>query len=661
MKLLICYFFIISIFSNSLFAQDYELGKVTKTQLEEKFHPTDSSAVAAFLFKKAITKFKYDITNGFVSKTEFTIKLKIYKKEGLKWANFEIPYYVGYKTLDNDVITISKAFTYNIENGKVEKEKVSSEGKFKEKINELWETKIITFPNVKVGSIIEFKYEVKTENLSELPNFQFQYKIPLNHGQFITEIPIFYIYKSIKIGYVDVDMTDVIEETSQSFEGKYNNSNNLSYKQIKTIFNVKDVPAILEESYVNNVKNYYGNIEHELQTIQFPDEKSKQIATTWEDVAKSIYAEKDFGDELKKNNYFLTDLKLLINKTEDKQERLKIVFDYVKNKMNWNGKYGYNTKKGVELAYKENSGNIAEINLILTSMLQMAGLEAFPVVLSTIDNGLALFPNRSKLNCVIASVKLDGKNILLDASSKYSTSKNLPTRDLNYKGRQINNDGTNTEIDLMPTYNSVELSNLMVSVNSDATLTGKFKKQYNDYNAIKFRENYGVVGVESYVEIIENKYKNIQIDSYQIKNKDSINEPIIESYSVKDNNTIEKIGDKIFFPSMLHLALKRNMFKEENRKYPVDFNFPIKEKFNIIITIPDNYVLESLPKSISIAMDNKLGYFTFATSNTNNQIIISVSLDINTTIFYPDDYQTLKEFYKVMIEKQNEKVVLKKI
>ena len=269
MKLLICYFFIISIFSNSLFAQDYELGKVTKAQLEEASHPADSAAVAAFLFKKAITKFKYDITNGFVSKTEFTIKLKIYKKEGLKWANFEIPYYVGYKNLDNDVITISKAFTYNIENGKVEKEKVSSEGKFKEKINELWETKIITFPNVKVGSIIEFKYEVKTENLSELPNFQFQYKIPLNYGQFITEIPIFYIYKSIKIGYVDVDMKDVIEETSQSFEGKYNNSNNLSYKQIKTIFNVKDVPAILEESYVNNVKNYYGNIEHELQTIKF--------------------------------------------------------------------------------------------------------------------------------------------------------------------------------------------------------------------------------------------------------------------------------------------------------------------------------------------------------------------------------------------------------
>ena len=154
---------------NNLFAQDFELGKVTKKELEQRVHATDTSAPAAIIFKNVKTYFTYNRLNGFEAVTEFSIKLKIYKKEGYSWANFEIPYFVGYSTLDDEKVTISKAFTYNLENGKIEKQKVSSEGKFQEKVNDLWQTKLITFPNVKEGSILELKYELKSQNLSELP------------------------------------------------------------------------------------------------------------------------------------------------------------------------------------------------------------------------------------------------------------------------------------------------------------------------------------------------------------------------------------------------------------------------------------------------------------------------------------------------------------
>ena len=137
MKLFIKFLLVLIAFNNALLAQDFELGKVTTAQLNEKFHPIDSSAPAAFLFKKAVTKFKYDDTKGFVSVTEFTIKLKIYKKEGLNWSNFEIPYFIGYKNLSDDIVVISKAFTYNLENNKIQKEKVSNDGKLKEKFNDL--------------------------------------------------------------------------------------------------------------------------------------------------------------------------------------------------------------------------------------------------------------------------------------------------------------------------------------------------------------------------------------------------------------------------------------------------------------------------------------------------------------------------------------------
>ena len=43
-------------FSISINAQKHELGKVTTDELKQKMHPTDTSAVAAILFKTGEVK-----------------------------------------------------------------------------------------------------------------------------------------------------------------------------------------------------------------------------------------------------------------------------------------------------------------------------------------------------------------------------------------------------------------------------------------------------------------------------------------------------------------------------------------------------------------------------------------------------------------------------
>ena len=63
------------------YGQKHDIGKVTKEELLEKTHKDDTSAVAVFKFKKAKTTFNYSENNGFVSSTEFFIKIKIYKKK----------------------------------------------------------------------------------------------------------------------------------------------------------------------------------------------------------------------------------------------------------------------------------------------------------------------------------------------------------------------------------------------------------------------------------------------------------------------------------------------------------------------------------------------------------------------------------------------------
>jgi hypothetical protein len=642
-------------------AQNLEFGKVTIEELKEKTYPIDTSAVAAILFKKAKTTFNYTLSNGFAITTEFSIKIKIYKKEGLKWAAFEIPYYVGYEKLGDEKVIITNAFTYNLVDGKIVKEKVSSESKFKEKTNEFWQTKIITFPNVKEGSIIELKYEYKSENLSEFPVFQYQYKIPVNYAQYITEIPLYFLYNATQIGLEKVTLEDKLEQVTARYDNASGMSDYVSFQQIKTKYEAFNVPKLIEEEYVNNMDYYYGKIVHELKTVQFPNQQPNQIASSWESVAKSIFEDKDFGSELNKSDYFTNDLKRIINNMDSMELRLKVVFEFVKNKMNWNGNLGFFTKSGVVAAYNENTGNVAEINLMLIAMLKSSGLDARPVLLSTKGNGATLFPNKSKFDYVIASVVLDGKQYLLDATCKYCSIFNLPIRDLNDKGRLINKDGNSSEIDLILEANSINKSNIIANIDSFGEVSGQVSNTYFDFEALKFREKFSGVSHESIVENLEKKYSGLEIENYELKNDKLIYEPVIEKFSIKSNNVAEIIGGRIFFSPMLCFALAQNPFKQERRQYPVNFSFPTKNKYLISINIPEGYVIESLPESIAIGINQKQVTFKFALSANEKQITVNVNLDINSTVIPLEDYDNLKQFFKLVIEKENEKIILKKL
>jgi hypothetical protein len=651
---------IVLIFFNAN-AQNLEFGKVSKEELLEKSHKIDSSAVAAILFKKVKTTFKYTIANGFSMVTEFAIRIKIYKKEGLKWADFEIPYYVGYEKLADEVVTILNASTYNIVNGKIIKEKVSGESKFQENTNEFWKTKKITFPNVKEGAIIELKYQYKSENLSELPVFQYQYKIPVNYAQYVTEIPPFFLYNVVQLGFVKVSHEGKIEPVAIRYDNENGQTEYLNYQQVKTKYEVINVPQLLEEDYVKNMNNYYSKLAHELKTVQFPNQPPKQIASTWESVALSIFEAEEFGGELNKSDYFINDLKRVVNNPDSMESRLKLIFDYVKNKMNWNGELGFFTKNGVVSANNENSGNVAEINLMLIAMLKMGGIDAKPILLSTKANGVTLFPNKSKFDYVIASVILNGKKYLLDATCKYCSINNIPLRDLNDKGRLINKDGSTSEIDLISDYNSVNQMTISYKIDSAGEVTGKVVNSYFDFEALKFRENYFGTSQETLIENIEKKYSGFEIENYELVNDKLVDEPVYEKYTIKNKNFGEILGDRIFFSPMLCFGLVKNPFKQDNRQFPVNFLYPSKSKYLININIPKGYKIETLPESISIGINQKQATFDFYISSNAEQITINSNLDLNSTNIPAEEYDNLKNLFKLIIEKQTEKIVLKKL
>ena len=164
----------------------------------------------------------------------------------------------------------------------------------------------------------------------------------------------------------------------------------------------------------------------------------------------------------------------------------------------------------------------------------------------------------------------------------------------------------------------------------------------------------------AYLEELENENDDIEISEYVRDNDLDLSKPIIETYSFKDTKGMEKIGDKIYIYPLLFLTTTENPFKQEIREYPVDFGYPIQSKYTINIEVPKGYVIESLPKGINLVTGDEVGAFKYIIGNTGNKIQITITTDINSAIVAADSYDVLKDFYQKMIDKQTEKIILKK-
>lgn len=660
--------------ANLAFGQKVKFGKVSEEELKEQRNSSDSSAVASVLYRKYDLKFQYLNDIGFVINTRVHERVKIYSKDGFDYATVSEKLYKSGP--NHESLNGIKAFTYNLENGKIEKYKLQKSGIFATELSKYYDEEKFTLPNVKEGSVIEYEYLIQSPFYYSIDEIALQYDIPIKHQEISIETPEYFVFKPAMKGYLGLNpqygtKSGKINYTSKTRSGGSGlndsgtrtnySSQSIDYKISTTDFLMNNVPALKEEPHVNHMDNYRSAINYELNYTEFPNSPRESYTTTWEKVIKTIYENDHFGKQLNRFRYYQDDLTTILNTHASDIERTVAIFHYVKERMSWNNYLGYYVDKGVEKAFKEKSGNIAEINLMLTSMLRRAGLEANPVLVSTRDNGIPMFPTREGFNYVIASVELDGNTILLDASNKYAELNVLPTRALNWFGKLVKKDHSLTTVPLFPEKTSTEDISMYITLAEDGTITGKCRNTHSNYEAYMFRNNYAAVDEDEYLENLENRSNGMEISNYEIKNKRVMGKSIVESFEFTLDGQADIIGNNIYFQPLFHMAATENPFKLEERNYPIDFVYPRQDKFKINIAIPEGYQLTSKPTNINLALDESMGSFKYMIVESGKFLQILVNFSINEAIISANHYPQLKEFFKMAVEKQTEKIVLSKI
>lgn len=644
----------------------YKFGKVDAADFEAKAFGADSAAAAVKIFD--VGKGSFDVstsTGGFVYVFERHVRYKVINKNAYDLANMEVQLYRNDSGTE-EKLDIMYGASYNLTDGKIVTSKLNSEAKFSSQLDKNHIVKKFTLPNVKEGTVIEFRYKTKSEFYYKVDDWYFQGDYPCKFSYFSFEMPEYYNYKLDVSGYVDINAVKPAEVTRSYYIPSTPTSaaGTVSSRSMKNDYYAENIPAIKDESYITTLQDYVSKIGFELTSSNFPGSGVKDYSSTWEQIILKLSEDENFGGYIRKDNYIKSLLPGIIKGETDPDKKINLIFDYVKKNIKWDERYSNFTKAtNPRAVLDKKSGNSAEINLILLSMLNNAGLSSSPVLISTRRNGTHPgYPLAAKFNNVIVHVQSNDTTHLLDATDKNNVNDLISYQNLNHQGLKLNLEGKNGK------WISIENKNLsrsnvtyIVKLDTDNKLTGTLSITSDYYEGLNKRSRYqSATNQADFIKQYKTDKPGLEISNYQITNVNEPELPLTESMDITIEDNIEDAGNLAYFMPMMYERTKENPFRLEDRKFPVDFAYPTEENLRIIIDFPESYKLEKLPTSEKFKLPNDDGSFTIIYAQEGNKISIRSKINIAKSTFTADEYYNLKELFKNIVRKQAEQIVFKK-
>ncbi|QHL88274.1 DUF3857 domain-containing protein [Nibribacter ruber] len=624
-----------------------KFGEVTPEEVKMKVYEKDTAAAAVVLVDFGDSYFTF-VGGEFKLVFQRTLRLKILKKAGYDRANIEIPYLYGNSSA-KEFVTRVKATTYNWENGTVVATPLDSKSILDEKKHDHLYVKKLALPAVKEGSLLDITYTVNSDFFMKFNDWTFQESIPTAHSEYRAAIPEYFEYKQYVQGHEPMQVRE-----SKKGNMKHGTATTNEYRWV-----MKDVPALVSEAYITTVADHVSRIEFELEWIKIPGSRHQQVSGSWGSFTKSLINEENFGGQLGKAGFLKAEVASFAS-IKDTMERVNTIYNFVKDRIEWNKSTGILASNSLRKTYDSKTGSAADINLLLIALLKEAGVEAWPVVLSTRDNGHIPqhSPLISRFNYVVGSVVVGGKTLLMDATDPMRPLGLLPQNCLNGKGWQVTTGGGEW-IPLQTGDKTMEAFSADLHVLPNGTLRGTVRESSSGYAGFNQRRTVKDMGEPKYLEAFTNSQSNFTRKKPVVQNLQELRQPFNLEYEVLNEGGAQA-KDIIYLHPMALKTPADNPFKLQERKYPVDFAFAKEEVFMCSFTIPEGYVVEELPKSAVISLPENKGKFTYMLQAQGNKVQVISKVVISNPVFYAQEYAFLKQFYAQILAKQAEQIVLRK-
>lgn len=610
-----------------------EFGSVRHEELEMKECSFDRSADAVILLDHAVAQF--DEQHHLI--TDRRIRIKILKDKGVERGNIRIPFYSGegfeyISNIDAVVITPSGAGSFNT----VQLEKKAI---FTRQINSLMSLVTFALPNVKAGSILDYRYRSVMKSYGGLKRWEFQTDIPVVKSSYeLAPIPnsefAYSVYKSPEFE---------IEIIPSEREGK-----------VRFIMN--NIPGLRDEVFMTTTKSFLQRVN--FQFASYTNHMGKSSYTsTWRQLSDEMLDERSFGGQVKKD---LSDAPLLksLSATLTPEEKLKTIYAYVRNNITWNNIYSKYSEDGIKTTLEKKKGNTGDINLLLVGLLRSAGLTAYPVLVSERDQGLidTTYSYLGQFSKVVAMAVVDNRQYILDGTDAQTPFFMVPADLLNTIGFVVDKKKWGFVYFNNLPHRQHELIIFNNTVHEDGMVEGTARIQAEAYAKLALQRRHS--HEESrYLEALLKPHAFLKVDSFAVEGLKADSAALKEN--VRFHYDLKKSGGYYLLNYNLFTGLTDNPFITQYRFTDIDFG----TKYSMVLLgtfiLPSALTAETLPANKKLVSPDRSMLVSRVMEKADNRILIKVELQIERERFAADEYEMVKAVFKEAVNLLNEPVLLK--
>lgn len=627
--------------------KDYKFGKVSIEELTQNTCPIDSTADAMILYHDTRTYMTARAEVLLV--TEYKTRIKVLTEEGKDEANISIRTYNNRISGKSDKLSGLSASVYNLENGQVVTTKMDKSYVSEEQVSDYYSVTKIALPNVKVGSVIEYKYTLTSYRYSLLPTWYAQRPQPVLQCHCDVSIPEYFEFRQNMVGGCNIQF----EEESQpgTFLGMQVPSRVYKY-------DASNLPGIKNEKFVYAANYYVGSVRYELSGVTIPGQLYKSFATSWDDVRHQVLDYSHFASYLHLSNPFKEDMSDIIASGEKTIVKAQKIYHLLKEKVTWDESYTFLGSQPKN-AVKEGKGSNAQLNFLLMSMMRDAGIRCTPLMIKFRDNGPLPLTHATldELNTFVVAFCDEDKEIyFLDGSADFGGINVLPAEILGegilLEPAQVS--GQTGVYRLSDLGGSSQVITSQCSIDPAGVLTVSRCSQYYGMAAQEYRRALHNAAGDSTSIIQDFEQKNsAEVKAFRYNDRKAIE---TMSYTVG----CDVVGDEIYVNALCVPEEHTNYFTAETRQLPVMFPFLQTGKAISNIMVPDGYEVVSLPEpTVIYAFDGTLAAM-LECKQQGNVVQTTYQFAINSVILPINAYPEVKDFWKKLIDMNNQMIVLKK-
>ncbi|MCI4670593.1 MAG: DUF3857 domain-containing protein [Bacteroidia bacterium] len=644
-------------------------GKIILEDFDETEYPDFEESDAVMLLNYRSVGFLPSVARP--NMNDFVLKrYKILSKEGMKMSRQEF-------TLDSDVESLVdiKAATYQLNpRGEVISYKVKRNRIRKEKVGKNKIRYTVLLPVVRVGSIMEIQIQTQRKDYSRIPDWEFKADIPVLRAEHHAFLPKAFDYSRILKGDVtgilssvvpfSLNPTNTLPVQSYSDPRSSRAQNRRSPMMLfgkHDILVMENLPALTKEDFSPTKLSYTPRVGYQLRRDVYYGNAGQRIFAGWGDFY-NYTSRKNTEKKLKaKPKDWKESIGSRLDRTKiDDREFATRLIQIVQRQVKWDSSLNIYPKRLREV-WDKRKGSGSEINMIACLLFREYGFNANPIYLSTVDHGeiQPRLPYLDQFNHIIFGVIIEDEMLLLDLVNGQRGLELLPERDLNQLGLMIGNEGFRW-IPLRLQNPTIRYTYSRFKLNESGEMTGQIEELHRKQSIADAEKQLEELGKDPQAYWKKVQFSGLEETKFVSGNQSKTRSP--ESLKLicelSTNDFTEISTDVMIVQPMLIRQVKVNPFSQEKRTTPVDLTHPIRESHLFGLEIPDGYKVVQSPSPTKVILPNGGGSFVYNFTQIGNFVHVSSSIFLDQTLFLPQEYPNLKEFFKLIVSKHEEDIII---